>query len=82
MTQEKAKNFLYRICGCKPDYLFAEKVVEIIKNLGTTIEEKDKQLTEAKKIIREYLKATESWNYDFADVLKCNKKAQAFLNKE
>lgn len=43
MTEEHAKNYLYRICGCKPDYLFAEKVVEIIKNLESTIEEKDKQ---------------------------------------
>lgn len=38
------------------------------------------ELEQAKEIIREYMKATESWNYDFADILKCNKKAEAFLN--
>ena len=48
MTEEHAKNYLYRICGCRPDYLFAEKVVEIIKNLGSTIEKKEKQIEKMK----------------------------------
>lgn len=48
MTKQKAKNILYRLCGCKPDYLFAEKVVEIIWNFGNIIEEKDKQIEKMK----------------------------------
>ena len=42
---------------------------------------KQDKLTEAKEIIREYLKATECWNYDFSDILKCNNKAEAFLKE-
>ena len=41
----------------------------------------EEQLTKAKEIIKEYMKATESWNYDFAEVLKCNNKAEQFLNE-
>ena len=48
MTKQKAKNVLYRLCGCKPDYLFAEKVVEIIWSFGNIIEKREKQIEKMK----------------------------------
>ena len=61
--------------GC----LYGKIVVKAAYTAGR--ESREPELTEAKEIIREYLKATESWNYDFADVLKCNNKAEAFLKE-
>ena len=61
-----------------------EECVRYIRIYQGTVEDKNKlweKNNEAKEIIREYLKLTESWNYDFADVLKCNKKAEAFLKE-
>ena len=77
MTEEHAKNYLYRICGCRPDYLFAEKVVEIIKNLGSTIEKKEKQQQTNQKLSKQSLqgfnkeyieqKARELFNYVYPE---------------
>ena len=88
MTKQKAKNVLYRLVRCKPDYLFAEQVIEIIWSFGNIIEKREKQIKEleavnkqAKKIIREVIEwlndiHEEPFPEDLAD------KAEAFLNKE
>lgn len=78
MTEEHAKNYLYRICGCRPDYLFAEKVVEIIKNLGSTIEEKEKQIEKMKCCpnCRYCIKEWGEVNPNGRHCKKCNKQSE------
>ena len=48
MTEKKARNVLYRLVGCKPDYIDTRKVIEIIKNFGSIIEKKEEQIEKMK----------------------------------
>ena len=47
---------------------------------GKCIKSKDWKVVEkAAEIIKEYMKSTEKYDFDFKDVLECNKKAEKFL---
>jgi len=55
-------------------------VEEVDTPRGKCTRSKDWRVVEkAAEIIKEYMKATEKYDFDFKDVLDCNKKAEKFL---